>query len=182
MGLLATNEEAIYVTDSIVEDKKLAEFYLLNYETELKKYELAKEEFINYQENTDENIGGGRSSITSNPTEKAVLLTEQFNKRYEGYRWLKAVEIVQRGLGERKNIFIKARRDAEKNSMYSTSKGRKGWVIFVQHRYADLMEKRFIIPGALASENTIKGWWKDIVNQTIFVSNKILCGKIMNKE
>ena len=82
MGLLATNEEAIYVTDSIKEDKRLAEYHLLNYETELKKYELAKEEFINYQENKDENIGGGRSSITSNPTVKAVLLPAQFNKSY----------------------------------------------------------------------------------------------------
>ena len=173
MGLLATNEEAIYVTDSITEDKRLAEYYLLNYETELKNYELAKEEFINYQENKDENIGGGRSSITSNPTVKAVLLTEQFNKSYEGYRWLKAVEIVQRGLGERKNIFIKARRDAEKNSMYSTSKGRKGWVIFVQHRYVDLMEKRFIIPEVFVSEKTIKLWWIDIVSSAVFVANKI---------
>ena len=173
MGLLATNEEAIYVTDSITEDKRLAEYYLLNYETELKKYELAKEEFISYQENKDENIGGGRSSITSNPTEKAVLLTEQFNKSYEGYRWLKAVEIVQRGLGERKNIFIKARRDAEKNSMYSTSKGRKGWVIFVQHRYADLMEKRFIIPEVFVSERCIRGWWQDIIFNTANIANKL---------
>ena len=47
MGLLATNEEAICVTDSISEDKRLAEYYLLNYENELKKYEMAKEEFIN---------------------------------------------------------------------------------------------------------------------------------------
>ena len=123
MGLLATNEEAIYVTDSITEDKRLAEYYLLNYETELKKYELAKEEFISYQENKDENIGGGRSSITSNPTEKAVLLTEQFNKSYEGYRWLKAVEIVQRGLGERKNIFIKARREAERIACIAQARG-----------------------------------------------------------
>ena len=173
MGLLATNEEAIYVTDSITEDKRLAEYYLLNYETELKKYELAKEEFINYQENKDKNIGGGRSSITSNPTEKAVLLTEQFNKSYEGYRWLKAVEIVQRGLGERKNIFIKARRDAEKNSMYSTNKGRKGWVIFVQHRYADLMEKRFIIPEVFVSERCLRGWWRDIVFNTANIANKL---------
>ena len=62
-GLLATNEEAIYVTESVKNDRRLAEHYLLNYETELKKYELAKEEFINYKENKDENIGGGRSSF-----------------------------------------------------------------------------------------------------------------------
>ena len=47
--LLATNEEAIYVTESVKNDRRLAEHYLLNYETELKKYELAKEEFINYK-------------------------------------------------------------------------------------------------------------------------------------
>ena len=170
--MLASVDEAMDITESIASDKKLAEYYLLNYESELKKYKEAKEEFINYQENKDENIGGGRSSITSNPTEKAVLLTEQFNKSYEGYRWLKAVEIVQRGLGERKNIFIKARRDAEKNNMYSTSRGRKGWVIFVQHRYADLMEKRFIIPEVFVSEKTIRMWWNEIVNYAIFVVNK----------
>ena len=46
MGLLATNEEAIYVTDSITEDKRLAEYYLLNYETELKNMNWQKKNLL----------------------------------------------------------------------------------------------------------------------------------------
>jgi hypothetical protein len=48
---LATNEEAIYVTDSITEDKRLAEYYLLNYETELKKYEHGKKRKMKHKKN-----------------------------------------------------------------------------------------------------------------------------------
>lgn len=171
--MLASVDEAMDITESIASDKKLAEYYLLNYEVELQRYKEAKEEYMTYKPEQDDNVGGGKGNMTGNPTEQAVLRGMQFDSQYEGYKWLKAVEIVQRGLGERKNIFIRVRREAERQNIYTIGRGRKGWVLFVQRRYAEEMEKRFIIPEVWVAENTIKSWWKDIVNQTVFVANKI---------
>ena len=171
--MLASVDEAMDITESIASDKKLAEYYLLNYESELKKYKEAKEEYMTYREESDDNVGGGKGNMTGYPTEQAALRAMQFDSRYEGYKWLKAVEIVQRVLGERKNIFIRVRREAERQNIYTIGRGRKGWVLFVQRRYAEEMEKRFIIPEVWVAEKTIKTWWSEIINQTVFVANKI---------
>ena len=169
--MLATIEEAINITDRINQDKKKAEYYLLNYEKEYLLYKDKKQEYLTYKEEVDENVGGGKSNITGNPTERVAMKSIEFDNSYEPYKWLKAVEIVQRSLGERKNIFIKVRREADK--VAHISKGRKGWIVFVQRRYAEEMEKRFIQPVAYMSERTLQSWWYDIINQVIFVQNKI---------
>lgn len=171
--MLASVDEAMDITESIASDKKLAEYYLLNYEAELQRYKEAKEEYMTYRDELDDNVGGGKSNMTGNPTEQAVLKGIRFDSTYEGYKWLKAVEIVQRGLGERKNIFIRVRREAERQNIYTIGRGRKGWVLFVQRRYAEEMEKRFIIPEVYIPERTIRKWWNDIIIQSIFVQNKI---------
>jgi hypothetical protein len=168
--MLATAEEAMYICDGIESDKKDAEYYLLNYEKELKSYLDAKEEFMNYKQQRDENIGGGRAGV-GNPTEQIAMKGIQFDSTYPNFRWLKAVEIVQRGLGERKNMFIKVRREAEQ--LHHIGKGRKGWVAYVQYRYGEEIEKRFIIPEVCTSERTIKAWWQEIIDRTVFVVNKI---------
>lgn len=170
---LASVDEAMDITESIASDKKLAEYYLLNYEAELQRYKEAKEEYMTYKPEQDDNVGGGKSNVTGNPTEQAVLKGMQFDGQYEGYKWLKAVEIVQRGLGERKNIFIRVRREAERQNIYTIGRGRKGWVLFVQRRYAEEIERRFIVPEVYIPERTIRKWWNDIIIQSIFVQNKI---------
>lgn len=171
--MLATAEEAININEEVRADKEKAEYYLLHYEQETRKYEDALHEYINYSELHDDNVGGGKSNLTSAPTERQALKKIEFGRKYEAYRWLKAVEIVQRGLGERKNIFIRVRREAERNNLYATGRGRKGWVVFVQRRYATEIERRFILPEVWVGEKTIRMWWNDIVTHTIFVANKI---------
>lgn len=168
--MLATAEEATYILGGIQGDKKDAEYYLLNYKKELQSYLDAKEEFMHYKAERDENTGGGRSGV-GNPTAQAVMKGIQFDSTYSCYRWLKAVEIVQRGLGERKNIFIKVRRESER--LHHIGKGRKGWVVYAQRRYAEEMEKRFIVPEVWVAEKTLKTWWQDIIDRTVFVVNKI---------
>lgn len=170
--MLASAEEAISINDSIAADRKTAEHFLLHYEKELANYNNAKDEFMNYREERDENIGGGRSGV-GKPTEEKALREIAFERQYEGYRWLKAVEIVQRGLGERKNIFIRVRREAERNNLYAIGRGRKGWVVFAQRRYAEEIERRFIVAEVWIGERTLQSWWQDIINQTVFVANKI---------
>lgn len=170
---MASVDEAMDITESIASDKKLAEYYLLNYEVELQRYREAKEEYMTYKPEQDDNVGGGKGNMTGNPTEQAALRGMQFDSRYEGYKWLKAVEIVQRGLGERKNIFIRVRREAERQNIYTIGRGRKGWVLFVQRRYAEEMEKRFIVPEVYINKNTLVTWWKDIISNVNDVKNKL---------
>ena len=169
--MLATIEEAINITDRINQDKKKAEYYLLKYEQEYSTYINKKQEYLTYKEEVDENVGGGKTNITSNPTERVVMKSIEFEGSYEPYKWLKAVEIVQRSLGERKNIFIKVRREADR--VAHIGKGRKGWIVFAQRRYAEEMERRFIQPEVFMSERTLKTWWQDIINQTMVVVNQI---------
>lgn len=171
--MLVNVEEAIAVKNSIAADRKTAEYYLLNYDSELQKYRDAKQEYLEFKENHDDNVGGGKSNMTGAPTERIVLKRIAFDDTYEPYRWLKAVEIVQRGLGERKNIFIRVRREAERNNLYAIGRGRKGWVVFVQRRYAEEIERRFIVPEVWIGERTLQNWWQNIINQTVFVANKI---------
>lgn len=121
--MLVNVEEAIAVKNSIAADRKRAEYYLLNYDSELQKYRDAKQEYLEFTENHDDNVGGGKSNMTGAPTERTVLKSIAFDDTYEPYRWLKAVEIVQRGLGERKNIFIRVRREAERNNLYTIDRG-----------------------------------------------------------
>lgn len=171
--MLATAEEAININAEVKADKEKAEYYLLRYETEIQKYEDALHEYINYSELHDDNVGGGKSNLTSAPTERQALKKIEFDRQYKAYRWLKAVEIVQRGLGERKNIFIRVRREAERNNLYATGRGRKGWVVFVQRRYSEEIERWFIVSDSTISEVTVKRWWQDIINHTKDVANKI---------
>lgn len=171
--MLQVVEEAMEIKNAIRTDKKNAEHYLLHYVEELKKFEEDKEEYLHYQENHDDNLGGGKGNRIGNPTAVIACKSIEFAKCSDSYRWLKAVEIVQRGLSERKNVFVKVRREAERNNLYTIGRGRKGWVIFVQQRYAEEMEKRFIIPEIWVAEVTIRRWWQKIINQTILVANKI---------
>lgn len=171
--MLVNVEEAIAVKNSIAADRKTAEYYLLNYDSELQKYRDAKQEYLEFKENHDDNAGGGKSNMTGAPTERTVLKSIAFDDTYEPYRWLKAVEIVQRGLGERKNIFIKVRREAERNNLYTVGRGRRGWVVYTQMRFEEEMERRFIIPDFSVGEKTIKTWWQELVYQTILTANKI---------
>ena len=48
--MLATIEEAINITDRINQDKKKAEYYLLNYEKEYLLYRDKKQEYLSYKE------------------------------------------------------------------------------------------------------------------------------------
>ena len=96
-----------------------------------------------------------------------------YDEGQEAYTWLKAVEIVQRSLGERKNIFIEIRRGAEVNAMEAKSQGRPGWVTYCQMRYQAAMEERFLEGVRYISEKTIRLWWGQIVGRVADVHARL---------
>lgn len=86
-------------------------------------------------------------------------------------KWLTTVRMVEEGLlTESKQVFLKARRAAAQENKNLQAQGKKkvNWILFVQEDYAARMAKRKKKPEHKfhLSENTIKTWWKEIVNTT----------------
>lgn len=181
--MLASNEEGMAVIKEIESDRRTAERYLLHYRQLLKEYEdgrrravedepvvdagqpLVMVPFSDPEKGRVENVGGGRGNLPGSPTESNALKVVAYDDRQEAYTWLKAVEIVQRSLGERKNIFIEIRRDAEAQAMAAKGQGRPGWVVYCQMRYQAAMEERFLEGVRYISEKTIRLWWGQIVGR-----------------
>lgn len=146
-------------------DRIKAEQYLLFYEERLTEYKKEKAEAMAQAVGKNENVGGGRSGIISRPTENQALREVNYDEEHDEYYWLKAVEILQRTMGEWKNIFLQARREAEQQKGGST--GRPAWVAHTQMRYIQEMDNRY--PGKMIaiSEKTVKVWWRKMIDRTV---------------
>ena len=189
--MMASNEEGMAVIKEIESDRRTAERYLLHYHQLLKEYEedrrravegepivdagqpLVMVPFSDPEKGRVENVGGGRGNLPGSPTESKALKAVAYDDRQEAYTWLKAVEIVQRSLGERKNIFIEIRRGAETKAMEAKAQGRPGWVTYCQMQYQAAMEERFLEVGRHVSEGTIKLWWGQIVGRVADVHARL---------
>ena len=131
--MLASGLECVEIMEQIDADLKMAERYLLHYEKELAEYEAAKAAFMAGQQGQC----GGRGNLPGKPVEAQAIRGVEFDNSYVGYPWLKAVEIVQRSLGERKNIFIQVRREAEKKKLTTEKGGRPAYLHAHQSRRGD---------------------------------------------
>ena len=187
--MLASNEEGMAVIKEIESDRRTAERYLLHYRQLLKEYEEGRRRAVEDEPIVDaeqpslmsafpeggrvDNVGGGRSNLPGSPTESKALKAVGYDESQEAYTWMKAVEIVQRSLGERKNIFIEIRREAEAQAMVAKGQGRPGWVVYCQMRYQAAMEERFLEVGRHVSEGTIKLWWGQIIGRVADVHARL---------
>ena len=147
-------------------DRELAEKCLLRYPTLIRDYEHNRRVIGGLSVRpVDENVGGGRSNIPGHPTEAAAILSADYDDN-DTYRWLKAVEIVERGLGERKRMLIDARRTVERSSGKSY-RGRPVWVTATTMRYQEMIADRFIGGARQYNERTIREWWYEVVNRVV---------------
>ncbi|WP_182185543.1 hypothetical protein [Pectinatus frisingensis] len=168
--MLITTDEAQKIAECFNEDRKTAERYLLHFKKIEADYEEQKEAYVNYKEN-DDNVGGGRSGV-GNPTEQKALKNIEYDNLSQSARWLKAVTICRAGLGERKNIFITCRIEAETRAFRNGDRGRKAWIIYTQQRYNQEIEKRFLSNESIA-EITVRRWWQSIIDRVVYIANKI---------
>lgn len=145
-------------------DRETARDYLLFYDARLAEYNRIKEEELSYQSRPDNTPGGGKTGV-GNPTESQALRVVRYDEAHTEYYWLKAVEILQRSLGERKNIFIKVRREAEIKKVNGI--GRPAWVVYTQMHYMRELEERFLNGEVSISENYVRSLWRELVNQTV---------------
>ena len=153
------NDAALQMADEIRQDRKQAESMLLNYAEELKIYRLKREEYVR-----GNNVQGGGGNLPGHPTETEALRGVKFDETYPAYTWLRAVEFVERGLSERKKIFLDARRKA---SCDKTGRGRKAWLVRTQMMYCEAMRERFLNTEFFTSERVLKDMWRYIVDRTV---------------
>lgn len=152
------NEVALQMADEIRQDRKQAESMLLNYTEELKIYRLQREEYVR---GTPAQGGG---NLPGHPTETEALRGVKFDETYPAYTWLRAVEFVERGLSERKRIFLDARRKASRDK---AGRGRRAWLVRTQMMYCETMRARFLNTEFFVSERTLRAMWDYIVARTV---------------
>ena len=155
-------------------DREIAEMYLLRYPTMVKDYERNKCVVLSGLSirPADENVGGGRSNIPGHPAEAAAIRSVDYDCN-DMYRWLKAVEIVERGLGERRRMLIEARRTVDRSGGKSYQ-GRPAWITATTMRYQSMIADRFISGEKQYRERTIRGWWYEIVNRVVDIHLRLL--------
>lgn len=156
---LLENDVDLQMADEIRQDRKQAEFMLLNYSEELKTYRLKREEYVRRN-----NVQGGGGNLPGHPTEAEALRGVKFDETYPAYTWLRAVDFVERGLSERKRIFLDARRKASRDK---TDRGRRAWLVRTQMMYCDAMRERFLNTEFFTSERVLKDMWRYIVDRTV---------------
>jgi len=131
---------------------------LLNYAEELRTYRLQREEYVRGT------VQGGGGNLPGHPTEAEALRGVKFDEPYPAYTWLRAVEFVERGLSERKQIFLDARRKA---SRQKAGRGRRAWLVLTQRLYCEAIRERFLNTEFFVSERTLRAMWDYIVARTV---------------
>ena len=158
---MENNEQDI--VEGMREDRKVAEGYILQYEEIQERYERQKAEWMESgRPPVDTNTGGGKSNLPGHPVESAAIKSAEYDAEHPEYLWLRAVGIALRTFGERKRIFIACRQEAECHNI--GGKGRHGWVVYTQRRYAEEIENRFINANGWMSDKTIRLWWQRILD------------------
>lgn len=152
------NDTALQIADEIRQDRKRAESILLNYAEELRTYRLQREEYVRGT------VQGGGGNLPGHPTEAEALRGVKFDETYPAYTWLRAVEFVERGLSERKQIFLDARRKA---SRQKAGRGRRAWLVLTQRLYCEAIRERFLNTEFFVSERTLRAMWDYIVARTV---------------
>ena len=159
--MLVSNEEWSELQQGIEEDKKTASEYLLHYAEKLKEYKAAKADELS----KGKSEGGGHGSMPGAPTEQAAVASVAYDEKHDAYYWLKAVEVVQRAIGERKSIFLACRRDAEKYNEHV--KGQRPWVAMTQMLFVRAIERRFFDSGSWISEKTVRLYWRELIAKVV---------------
>lgn len=158
------HEAALQMAEEIRADRKRAEYFLLNYVQELALYHTRREEYVRGERRKS----GG--NLPGQPTEAEAMRGLQFDATYVAYNWLRAVEFVERGLAERKRMFIAARRKAAERK---PGRGRRAWLVVTQRLYCEAMRERYLNAEFFVSERTLKDMWRYLVDRVLEAYLKI---------
>ena len=159
------------ISESIQQDRKKAEMYLLDYHAAMAEYQRKKTEYIENKRSLSIKQGDGHGNVPGKPTESQALQSVGYDESHEAYAWLKAVEIYEHTASPHKLIYLDIRRRAEKQSKQNKGVGRPAWVPYVQVRFAEAMAAR-LTPFVL-SERSIRQWWDDAITTVTMIYFKL---------
>lgn len=161
-------DEQALVSD-MSRDRKLAEIYVLRYELLKRNYEASKKSVL---ERGPKTMGAEtKGNLPGRPVETAVVKKLGYDEEHPEYSWLRAVDIALRSFGERRRIFISVRREAEVKA--GGGRGRHGWVVYVQRRYSEKIQARFLSEVGWYGERTLKAWWQQILDRVVEIHLRI---------
>lgn len=162
---MSLEDEARRIYKRINQDREKAERYLLYTKDEQRKYHEARATYI----------AAGKTSPelqSFKPTERTAVRDVDFIRASEAYRWLRAVEILERSMVGAEKIFLAARRAAAAER--GRGIGRPNWVIRTQRKYYDAMEGETLNgEESWLSEDQVKRWWKKIVAKTCDIAVRL---------
>jgi len=158
------NNDYTGLVKCMADDRKQAEYFILNHQKELREYESRKAEYLEQMKALDGNAVGGKGNLPGKPVEAQAVKSAEYDMEHPEYFWLKSVDIALRTFGERKRIFISVRREAENHGKYGAGPGRRAWVVYTQRRYAEEIEKRFLNGHGWMGERTIRAWWSQVID------------------
>ena len=167
-GMLVSNEEWSELQQAIDLDKRMASDYLLHYDEKLREYKERKKDALSVKRSE----GGGHSSQPGAPTEQAAIASIAYDEKHDEYYWLKAVEFLQRSMGERKSMFLKCRREADRQ--LAKAKGHKPWVTLTQTLFTSAIEKRFFDNGNWISERTVRTYWQSMCSRVVDIHLRLI--------
>ena len=145
---------------AIKKDNKLAEDWLLFYKQRKKQYYIDRQTIFDATCFSDI---GARCGVGNQTMVKGIQLAQLMQQE----AWLETIEVVEESLSEQKKLFLALRREAV-YSQDNSSAGRPPWVEYVQERFYVLNDK-------FVHENTVKRWWRELVDHTVIVAFKKKC-------
>lgn len=161
------------LANDMQDDRKIAERFILNFEAEQKRYEVAKRDYFESQKRNIELVGG-KGNMPGNPTQATAIRSAQYDIDNPSYLWLQAVAVALKTFGERRRIFISVRQEAAQNGHYNEGKpGRRAWIAYAQRRYSEEIGKRFLGGTGWMSERTMRAWWSQIIDRVVEIHLRI---------
>ena len=145
------------IMTAIKKDNKLAEEWLLFYAERRRQYYIDRQSIMGA---TCSPEIGARCGVGNQTMAKGIQLTRLMQHE----AWLETIEVVEESLSESKKLFLTLRREAV-YAQDNGSAGRPAWVEYVQQRFAAEIDHHVY-------EDTIKKWWRDLVNLTVIVAHK----------
>lgn len=153
-------EQALQIKDKIREENRVAVNWLIHYRERKRDHENRRQEILANTKEKDDNVGGGRSTVISRPTESLACKLEEHDNSNNA-RWLQAVEDVKSIIGPKKRQLLELRQECR--FYISPDGGRPGWIAPIQIRFGEMT-------GWTPSEQVIKNNWNDIVVMAVRVA------------
>lgn len=165
---MVSKDEWSELQSAIDADRRKASEMLLHYEQKLADYKAQKEDDLS----RNKPHGGGHGSMPGAPTEAEAVASVSYDEKHDEYYWLKAVEIVQKAIDERKSMFLKCRREADRQ--LAKAKGHKPWVTLTQTLFTSAIEKRFFDNGNWISERTVRTYWQSMCSRVVDIHLRLI--------